>query len=184
MIILTFACGRSEQEIDQFKYTYEFYKRAKEREPELGMLLNVNIKARGIDPIDSIYDVLSIDIKVNDSIITIPGIKSYMDDSQIEQLPFFKNMEKLGQYMDLPPSASYDSIKHLSIRIIDIMSNLKAFGVHGSPNNNGEFIIFNVTSDYDVIYVPDKGKVYYKYWKEYFASDNTFDENWYYRKNN
>lgn len=155
ILILTTSCGVS-QKTDTFQLAKEFYERAKEKESEIGIFFNVLAEGRGIDPIDSTYSVLSIDVKLHDSIITIPGIKSYMSDEQIRQLPFFENISKLGKLSNLPPSAAYDSIKHFSIEIISLMDELKAFAVHGSPHKTGEFIIFNVTSEYDVVFVPDE----------------------------
>lgn len=172
------------QKNDDFKLVEEFYARAKKLESEITFLHNITAQARGIDPIDSLYRVTRIELQVNDSTtLTLPGIKNYMKDEQIQELSFYDNIEKYRELEGLTEKQAYDSIKAISKRTIELMNELKAYKVAGNPNNAGEFIIFSVTSEYDVIYVADESKITQKYWKAFFASGSRFDEHWYYRKN-
>ncbi len=172
------------QSVDSFKLAENFYNSAKEKESEIDFFHKIYVQARGIDPNDSIYRITKIDLKINDSTtITLPGIKNYMTEEQIESLPFNENVMEFGKLNNLTPKQSKDSVRTLSLKVIGLMSELKAYKIVGNPQGVGHFIIFSVTSEYDVIYVPDTSKVSHEYWKIFFQSDNKFDKYWYYRKN-
>jgi hypothetical protein len=179
-----FSSCVSSHKIDSFQLAKDFYQKAKSKEKEVEIFFNITAQARGLDPLDSTYRITRIEMKINDSIdLTIPGIKSYMNDEQISKLPFYENIATFGKYYNLSNQQAQDTVKNLSIEIIGLMNELKAYKVVGNPQGNGRFIIFSITSDYDVIYVPNTGDINHKYWKAYFATNNKFDTHWYYRKN-
>lgn len=183
-LIIIFSSCVSNQKIDSFQLAKNFYQKAKNKEKEVEIFFNVTAQARGLDPVDSSYRITRIELKINDSIdLTIPGIKAYMNNEQISKLPFYENIITFGKYYKLSNLQAQDSIRKLSVEIIGLMNELKAYKVVGNPQGNGMFIIFSITSDYDVIYVPDTEFVNHKYWKAYFATNNKFDTHWYYRKN-
>jgi len=183
LFMMLSSCGFS-QKIESFELAKNFYQNAKEKENEIKLFHNIYAEARGIDPVDSTYRITRIDLRVNDNTtLIIPGIKEYMKEKQIEELPFYENIAEFGKLNNLTSRQAQDSIRTLSIKVIRLMNELKAYKVVGNPQGNGCFIIFSITSDYDVIYVSDTSSVKHRYWKTFFASGNKFDDNWYYRKN-
>jgi hypothetical protein len=183
LVLILISCDTSKK-ADSFQYVKEFYHRAKEKEQEIKVFYNVSAEARGINPVDSTYRILRIEIRVNDSVnLTIPEIKKYMNSDQIKELPFYENISEFKKLNNLSAIQAQDSVKKLSYKITSLMNELRTYKVlGGNLQGIGEFIIFGVTSDYDMIYVQDTSKISHKYWKAFFSSENKFDDHWYYRK--
>lgn len=183
-LFITLLSCMSNQKVDSLKLTKDFYQKAKSKEKEIAVFFNVTAHARGLDPVDSTYRINRIQVRLNDTLdVILPGIKASMKDEDITQLPFYENIEIFANFYKLTREQGIDSVKALSISVINLMNELKAFKVVGNPHGNGKFIIFSITDDYDVIYVPDTSDVKHKYWKTFFSTNNKFDDHWYYRKN-
>lgn len=179
--LMVTSCSSNKQ-IDGYQLTKESYEIAKEKEGELDILFNVSLTARGIDPRDSSYRITRIGITLKDGeTITIPGIKRYMSDKEINKLPFYENIKKYAELNNLSDSIAYKFVKEHSVKIIELVNELKAFEIQSTPRL-GEFIIFTITSTDQMVYVPDTSKVNHQYWKSYFRTSNKFDDKWYYRK--
>lgn len=157
----------------------EFYVRAKQYEPELPILFNVSYTARGSK---NDYPLITrIEVALNSKeTITLPGIDKVMTDEEIKEMPFFENIEVYAKKVGLPDSTAFGEVKNYSIKIIELAHKLKAYKIQSVPHL-GKFIIFSLTQDDQVIYVPDLYEVKSDYWKQFFNSGRRLGDNWYYR---
>jgi hypothetical protein len=157
----------------------EFYTRAKQHESELSILFNVSYTARGKKGDKTMIPRIEIALNEKET-ITLPGITSEMTDEEIKESSFYKNFEIYSTKIGLPDSAAYQDGKKYSISILNLAHKLEAYKVQSTPRL-GEFIIFTLTSEDQVIYIPDLSKVNSDYWMDFFNSGTKLDDNWYYR---
>ena len=157
----------------------EFYTKAKQHEGELSILFNVSYTARGEKDNKPIIPRLEIALNEKET-ITLPGITSGMTDEEIKASPFYNNLQIYSTKMGLPDSTAFQYAKEYSLSILNLAYKLEAYKVQSTPRL-GEFIIFTLTSEDQVIYIPDLFKVNSDYWLDFFSSGKKFDSKWYYR---
>jgi len=176
ILILVGACTSSNSKED---FVQEFYNRAKQYESELPVLYNVSFTARGSKDDKPFIPRIEIALNENET-ITLPGISKDMIDGEIKEAPFFKNIEVYSNKMGLPDSTAYQNVKDYLIAITELTHKLESYNVQSTPRL-GKFIIFTLTHEDEVIYIPDLSEVNHEYWKEFFSSGKKLGENWYYR---
>jgi len=175
-VLLVSSCSSSSSNKELVK---DFYARAKQHENELSILFNVSYTARG-DRNDKPM-IPRIEIALNErETITLPGISNEMTDEEIKESTFYKNVQIYSTRMGLPDSTAYHDVKEYSSSILNLAHKLEAYKVQSTPRL-GEFIIFTLTSEDQVIYIPDLSKVNSDYWRDFFSSGKKLDNNWYYR---
>jgi len=175
LVILAEACSPNSKK-DLVK---EFYEKAKLYESELSIFYNVSFSTRGIK--DGKPLIPRIEIALDESeTITLPGITGEMSEEAIRDMPFFDNIEIYAEKVGIEDSVSYDDVKRYIIKITELAYKLGSYKVQSNPRL-GKFIIFTVSSNDQLIYLPDLEGVKHDYWKNYFESGNKLDENWYHR---
>lgn len=176
MVVLASSCSSTSSNEKLIK---EFYDRAKQYESELPILFNVSYTARGSKNDKPLISRIEIALNEKET-VTLPGIREGMTDKEIKELPFFENIEVYANKTGLHDSIAYQEVKNYSSDIVELAHKLEAYKVQSTPRL-GKFIIFTLTQDDQVIYVPDVSEVNHEYWKEFFSSGKKLGENWYYR---
>lgn len=175
LIILAAACSPSSKK-DLVK---EFYDKAKLYESELSIFYNVSFSARGSKDGKPLIPRIEIALDENET-LTLPGITAEMSEEDIRDIPFFDNIEIYAEKAGIEDTRSYQEVKEYLVRITELAYKLGAYKVQSSPRL-GKFIIFTVSSNDQLIYLPDLEGVKHDYWKNFFESGKKLDENWYHR---
>ncbi|MBL6449630.1 hypothetical protein JMN32_25185 [Fulvivirga sp. 29W222] len=179
MAVCFFAISCSSSTSSDGKLAQEFYDKAKRYEAELPIFFNVSFTARGYK--DNRPFILRIEIALDENeTIILPGIAKGMNEEEIKEMPFYENIEIYSDKMGLVDSVAYQKVKDQLIAITDLAHELKSYKIQSTPRL-GRFIIFSVSSDEEVIYVPNVSKVNHEYWKKFFCSGKKLGDNWYYR---
>jgi hypothetical protein len=162
------------------KLVKEFYDRAKQHETNLPIFFNVSFTARGVKDGKPLISRLEVALNENEA-ITLPGIMEGMTDEEIKDMPFFENISTYAKKEGLVDSTAYQEVKEYLITITNLAYKLEAYKIQSTPRL-GKFIIFTLTHEDEVMYVPNISDVNDNYWKKLFDSGKKFDSNWYYRK--
>lgn len=176
VVILASSCSSTNS---NEKLVKEFYDRAKQYESELPILFNVSYTARGSKNDKPLIPRIEVALNEKET-VTLPGISEGMTNEEIKGMLFFENIEVYANKIGLPDSTAYQEVKNYSSDIVELAHKLEAYKVQ-STSRLGKFIIFTLTQDDQVIYVPDVSEVDHEYWKEFFSSGKKLGENWYYR---
>ena len=195
IIVMLSSCNQKNRkgEEDGYNLVLNFYNKAKIIEPQLDKFSNIDAGGvRGMYP-DSTYRIgqILIDMKmfpdstnrvpniITDAlgqviIIKVPkmdGKQSFSMDGCIDLFADLNNFSK---------DQAIDSLERFCCSVINFMNEFRVYDIHGHQDN---FIIFKVSGNFDIIYVPDKSKVDNKYYQEVFSNiNNKLDERWYVRK--
>jgi hypothetical protein len=177
ILILAEACSPNSKK----DFVKEFYDKAKQHESELSIFYNVSFTARGSKDGKPLIPRIEIALDENET-ITLPGISKGMSDEEIMHLPFFENIEVYSNKVGLTDSAlAYKEVRNYCLAIVELARKLEVYKVQSTPRL-GKFIIFTLTPNDQVIYIPDLSEVNQDYWKNFFDKGKKLGENWYYRE--
>lgn len=155
----------------------EFYKRAKEREEDLDILFNVAFTARGRND-DGTFFIHHVRYEFSESKrIALPVIETGRSKQDIIASSDYQNVKEYARMQGITEPQALDYITEIP----KLVNELKIGKVFSSPRQ-GRFIVFSLSHEDDVIYVPDTSKVYNAYWKKFFKTGKQLDEKWYYRR--
>lgn len=179
MLLVTIGCSSTNSAKSNEKVVKEFYNRAKQYESKLPILFNVSYTARGSKNDSPLISRIEVSLNEKETVI-LPAISKDMTDKEIKKLPSFENIKVYAEKVGLPDSTAYEVVKSYSSNIVELAHKLEAYKIQSTPRL-GRFIIFSLTQDDQVIYVPDVSKVNSDYWKTFFNSGKKLGDNWYYR---
>ena len=178
-VIVVFAFGCSSRQSDQ-DYVNSFLSRAKKYENDLNILQNVSYKVRGFEGGKPYIPRLEIALNETET-ITLPGLTNEMDEEAISKAPFIENMNLYAIKKGIPDSLAYQEVKQYLTKITSLAEKLEVYRVQSTPRL-GNFIIFYVTDQDQVIYLQDLESVRYDNWQSFFESGQKLSQKWYYRK--
>ena len=168
-LILTLCTSK-----DGFKEAEEFYKKTKNM--DVRILLNLMLIPRGGDG----RTIQKIQInRFKEEPIAIPVFDD-TDSIKFLDSAYF-DIRLFAKINGVDESQAYAYSKAFSDSVIKLYNSLDVISVKSYPDL-GSFIIFQVTTKDEVIYLEDKSKVYHTYWLNFFEQAQKFDDHWYYRK--
>ncbi len=157
----------------------DFYRLAEDE--NIDVFFNLTLIARNFNSQTKRYDLARV---VSERIVNgitesldLPFIRCEMKISDIEKVPFYSNIEVYAKQNGI----TQDSVKRYLIKVSSLYDKLKVINIISRPDL-GKFIRFKISSDEDVIYLPDVSLVYNDYWNNFFQSSTKLKAKWYFRK--
>jgi hypothetical protein len=155
----------------------EFYKEAKEREKDLDILFNVAFTARGRND-DGTFEIHHVRYEFSDSKrIALPVIETGRSKHDVIASGDYQNVKEYASMQGITEAQALDYITEVPI----LVNQLKVGKVFSSARQ-GRFIVFSLSDEDDVIYVPDTSKVYSESWKKFFRTGKQLGDKWYYKR--
>jgi len=154
-----------------------FYKKAEGR--DLTIFYNLTLKPRGVNK-DGSYRVHKIQYNRKDGEpLTIPVFDESTSKEQWLDSSFFEIREFI-ELKEMNTESPYLEAKAFSDSVVSLYNYLEVISIESYPHV-GEFIIFQINSTEQAIYIADTSKVYNSSWKDFFRNTKPDKENWYHR---
>ena len=173
MLLMAMSCsGTADQDLESF------YERAERR--DLSILFGLALKPRGTNE-DGSYRVHKIQYNQKDKEpLTIPVFDDEISKNEWLDSALF-DIEEFALSKNLDQENFYSEVEAFSDSVIALYDSLGVITIESYPHL-GEFIVFQVNSTEQAIYVKDTSKVHHSSWVKFFKKTEPDRENWYHRK--
>lgn len=160
------------------KEFHSFYERAEKR--DLSILFGLTLKPRGTNE-DGSYKVQKIQYNQrNEEPLIIPVFDDETSEKEWLDSALF-DIKEFALSKQLDQENFYSEVKSFSDSIVDLYGYLGVISIESYPHL-GEFIIFQVNSTDQAVYIKDTSRVNHPSWIKFFKETSPDRKNWYYRK--
>jgi len=187
IISLMFGCNTNSKTGLNMGFAEGFYQKIKKKTSSFDVFYSVRAQARGINREDKTYLTTKFGFYLSDTLAgesneaTVMFFNKGIDTIELRDFRFKDEVHKYANYLQTSDSNAFMIMKDKAHKICELMDSLDVPKVNSKPSL-GKFIIFTISPDYQLIYIPDTANVKHRYWKTFFRGDNKINDYWYYKR--
>ncbi len=145
------------------------------------LFTNIAVDTRGKEKCSDKYLIARISyFHIDNNVLVLPPIDKIewiVDTSQI----YNYNIRKFGEINGIEECHSLQFYLEYFNDVTVLFNEIKVIELYNNPNL-GDFTLFRIDENTDLIYLEDSSTIISEYWKIFFKANQTFDGKWYLKK--